>query len=202
VHSPDPDYDLKLLYVAQAQQQARQHPERIVFLYGDEFTYYRRASVAQGYAVCGSSQPRVELGHRANLFQRVAACLHLLTGQLLVMQTQRFTVKYFLRFLRQVEAAFPHAERIFIALDNWAVHFHPDILLALQTSTITLLRLPTYAPWTNPIEKVWLALNRQVLHLHPFGDDWTGLKAAVQAWFDRHRVASLSLLRAVGLYPY
>jgi len=33
-------------------------------------------------------------------------------------------------------------------LDNWPVHFHPKVLLALKSEPrIELLRLPTYAPW-------------------------------------------------------
>jgi hypothetical protein len=49
-------------------------------------------------------------------------------------------------FFRALEAACPEVECQFIALDNWSVHLHPDILWALLDSKIMLLRLPTYAP--------------------------------------------------------
>ena len=70
------------------------------------------------------------------------------------------------RFYREVLAAYPAAERIDIAQDNWPVHFHQAILSELSGTRIRLLRLPTYAPWTNPIEKVWRKLNQEVLHQH------------------------------------
>jgi len=33
---------------------------------------------------------------------------------------------------------------------------------------ITLVYLPTYAPWLNPIEKLWRKAYQEVLHLHRF----------------------------------
>jgi hypothetical protein len=124
-----------------------------------------------------------------------------LTGATLSWQRARFTVKMLLRFFAAVEAAYPQHRRIFIALDNWPPHFHPDILLYLLTSRITLLRLPTYAPWTNPVEKVWLRLKQELLHLHQFEDDWQGLHTAVQVWLDQWQTPSDDLLHYCGLTP-
>jgi transposase len=64
---------------------------------------------------------------------------------------------------------------------------------------VRLLRLPTYAPWTNPIEKVWRKLKQEVLHQHDFGDDWAGLQQAVQGWLAW--AAPADLLRYTGLRP-
>lgn len=202
VHSPDPDYDLKLAYLQAAQQQATQAPQRVVLLYQDEFTYYRRASVARDYALQGSHDPRAHTGWGSNRLRRVAGCLDFATGRLLTRQRKRFNRRALIAFYREVEAAYPHAEVIFLAQDNWPVHFHPDILLALADSKIILLRLPTYAPWTNPIEQVWRLLYQDVLHQHPFVDDWLLLQDAVQLWLDQWRSGSYELLHAVGLYPY
>jgi transposase len=44
-------------------------------------------------------------------------------------------------------------------------------LAALAPSKIVLVPLPTYAPWTNPVEKVWRKLCQEVLHLHEFVDE-------------------------------
>lgn len=41
---------------------------------------------------------------------------------------------------------------------------------------IELLMLPTYASWTNPIEKLWRKLKQEELHLHRFQDEWSGLR--------------------------
>lgn len=95
------------------------------------------------------------------------------------------------------------ADVIYIALDNWPVHFHGYVRdhLAARNSRIRLLPLPTYAPWTNPMEKVWLKLSREVLTLHSYGTRWQDLKAVMTAWFDELRGGSAQLLHEIGLFP-
>jgi transposase len=61
------------------------------------------------------------------------------------------------------------------------MHFHADLLAALPPQ-ITLLPLPTYAPWSNPVEKVWHWLYAEVLHLPEFTDGWPELWDLVDAW--------------------
>lgn len=61
--------------------------------------------------------------------------------------------------------------------------------------------LPTYAPWTNPIEKVWRKLHQDILHLHGFGDDWDGLRRRISDWLSLFVNGSTDLLRYVGLCP-
>jgi transposase len=202
VHSPDLAYDVKMMYLKAAAQQAHTDPDKVVLLYMDELTYYRRPSLARAYAPANSPSPVAASGHRSNLFRRIATVLNVVTGQTVSWQRRRFNATTLLAFFHSLPARFPHAERIFIALDNWSVHFHPRILLALQHTPITLLRLPTYAPWTNPVEKFWHRLKAEVLHLHDFDDDWLGLQAAVQAWLDLWRDPSDELLHYVGLTPY
>jgi hypothetical protein len=133
------------------------------------------------------------------------------------------------RFFQRLSAAYP-ATRIAVVLDNWPVHFHPDLLAALEPQQtpfpfprpgawpiapspeairkwgglqlpIQLLPLPTYASWLNPIEKLWRWLRQEVVHLHPWADDLSALDAAVAAVLDRFRDASPRLLRYVGLAP-
>jgi len=42
-----------------------------------------------------------------------------------------------------------------IAWDNWPIHKHVQVEAVAAEQRITLLYVPTYAPWTNPIEKLW-----------------------------------------------
>lgn len=202
VHSPDPDYALKLAYVQAAQQLARQDPQRYVLLYQDEMTYYRRPSLASDYAPIGSKQPLARSGYRSNRQRRICASLNFLTGQVVAQQRSHIRRQALLAHYQALEVAYPQAEVIFVVQDNWPVHFHPDVLLGLVGHRITLLRLPTYAPWTNPIEKLWLRLRQEVLHLHRFEDDWLGLTQALPAWLDQWRFPSTDLLHYVGLSPY
>lgn len=202
LHSPDPDYDLKVQYVAAAYRQAQANPSRVVLLYQDELTYYRRPSVARAYAPAGSKQPVARLGCRSNQKRRISGSLNAVTGQFHAHQLERFGVAQLRRYYQQLVAAYPQAERIYLVQDNWPVHRHPDLLADFTTSRITPLFLPTYAPWTNPTEKVWLRLRQEVLHLHDFVDDWWGLQAAVQHWLAQWQQPSPDLLHYVGLTPY
>lgn len=198
LHSPDPAYDAKLAAVTAAQVLARANPEAVVLLYQDEFTYYRRPSVNRAFAPQGADAPRAVAGLSTNKQRRLAACLDAMTGRVVVWQRHRFNRKTLLRFYHAVVAAYPDAEAIFLAQDNWPVHFHDDVLAALPPP-LQLLPLPTYAPWTNPVEDLWRGLNADVLHHHDFGDDWEGLQEAVHAWLAQWRDGSPELLRRVGL---
>lgn len=199
VHSPDPAYAAKLTTVASVRERAHADPRRIVTLYQDELTYYRRPSVAHGYARSGVDAPRADQGHDKPRKRRVSACLDALSGALFSWQRSRFNVATLLRYYGAVEAAYPAAERIYVVQDNWPVHFLPHVLAALEPSTIRLVRLPTYAPWTNPVEKVWRLLYQQVLHLHPWVQQWDALQDAVQTWLDQWAAPSIELLHLVGL---
>jgi transposase len=33
--------------------------------------------------------------------------------------------------------------------------------------------LPTYAPWLNPIEKLWRWVRQDILKMHRWVEDWT-----------------------------
>jgi hypothetical protein len=80
---------------------------------------------------------------------------------------------------------------------NWSIEASPK---AKQLNLpICLLPLPTYASWTNPIEKLWRHLRQEVLHLHRFEDDWDATKQAVTSFLDQFALGSSDLLRYVGL---
>jgi transposase len=201
LHSPDPDYDAKVAAVRAARAEAAARPGRVVFLYQDELTYYRRPSVDRAWGPAGGPGPPAPQGHARNTKRRVLGCLDASDGRLTCWQRERADVGTLARYYRAVDAAYPGAGVIYLAQDNWPVHFHPDVLAAVAGTKIRLLRLPTYAPWTNPIEKVWRKLKQEVLHMHPFGDDWAGLKDSVTAWLDGCAGPSPGLLRYVGLDP-
>lgn len=190
-----------MLYVQAAHSLAQQDPERYVLLYEDELTYYRRPTVSRAYACQGHHQRLAVQGHGHNTSRRIASVLNAVTGQLIAWQRERFDRQTLIRFYEAVEKAYPQAQRIFIAQDNWPVHFHPDILLAFAHTKISLLRLPTYAPWTNPHEKVWLWLYKDILHHHDLASDWPALQQRVERWLSNFRDPSPALLSFVGLLP-
>lgn len=225
LHSPDPDYALKLDYLRLCLKRAIEHPENIVFLYLDEFSYYRQPTLAPAYELVGKAQWRANLSHRTNSRCRGIGALNALTGQVTYQQATKITVKVQNAFYRAIHNAYPHAQRIYVAQDNWPNHAHPQVLASLELQDspffpnpmnwmrpatfvpspdalpIQLIFLPTYAPWTNPIEKLWRYLRQTVLHLHRLSDAWPELKQRVLDFMAGFAQGSLELLHYVGLLP-
>lgn len=199
MHSPDPQYEEKLEVIQNLQELVQEEPQRFVLVYEDELTYYLHPTVAQGYALKGSDEPRARQGFRANRSYRIAASLDIVSGQLFAWQRKHFDRWTLIRYYQALEARYPHAEIIFVVQDNWPVHFHEDILTALANSKVVLVPLPTYAPWTNFSEKVWRKLYQEVLHLHEFTDQWDELRQSVEEWLIQFASGSPDLLRYVGL---
>lgn len=201
VHSPDPDYERKLARVQATLGLARWRPERYVVLYEDELTYHLRPTVAADYAPAGADAPRAQQGWDKDRTWRIAGSLNALTGQHHAQQAEHFDRWTLLAYLRQLEAAYPHAQRIFVVLDNWPVHSHADLVAGLAGSRIRLVPLPTYAPWTNPEEKVWRKLYAELLHLHDGATRWLAFQEEVQGWLDHVETVPHTLLRYVGICP-
>ena len=203
VHSPDLAYNEKLALIAQARARSQADPERFPFLYADETTYDLRPRVSRAYAPRGR-EAQVARQAASAKHGRIAASLEVNTGVLIARQRAHFTVQEMYYFFRYVERHHPKAERITIALDNWPVHFHPVVQeeLARHKSRIQLLPLPTYAPWTNPTEKVGGLLAKDVLNQHAFVEDCSGLKQAVTDWLAQYAHGSEALLPFVGLRPH
>jgi hypothetical protein len=227
IRSPDEYYDDKLSVIHLTLLKAWYEPERYVFLYQDEFTYYRQPTLARAYEARGHTQPLARLSHRSNMQFRITAVMNAITGQVNYRQRSRITRKQLSDFYADVRAAYPDAEEIYLIQDNWPVHFHPDVLARLQPQDffpwppkvppnwptepgpkaiqddlpIRLLLLPTYASWLNPIEKLWRWLKQEALHLHRMSDDWAALKQFAASFLDRFQNGSPQLLRYVGLLP-
>jgi hypothetical protein len=227
IHSPDPDYVAKLDAVAAARQAATADPAHHVVLYLDEMTLYRQPTLARGWEARGRPQPLARRSQRSDTRTRLLGALAADTGVVHHARAERITLPILVRFFQDLVAAYP-GQRLSVVLDNWCNHFHPDLLCALvpqqspfpflvpanwptapsamaqrQWGTlalpIQLLPLPTYASWTNPIEKLWRKLRQELGHLHPWADDVAQLRAAVDAWLTAYHQPAPELLRYVGL---
>jgi transposase len=201
VHSPDLLYDQKGQAIALARDLAIQAPGEVVFLYMDEHTANLRPRAGRSYEP-REAKGRKATGHKSKII-RLAGALDVATGQVIVRRRAKFPVQEMYRFFYHVEQQYPEAKVIYIALDNWPVHFHGYVRdnLARIHSKIRFLPLPTYAPWTNPIEKFWLKLNRDFMDQHPYGREEKAFRDALDLWLDKHREESPALLREVGLLP-
>jgi hypothetical protein len=223
VHSPDPAYVEKLRSIRWQILQVEQ-AEGVSFVFEDEFSFFRRPTLANNYEQMGKPQPLAELGFKRNAQWRIAGLLNAWTGQVIYEEGSQITLAKLLKLYRKALALSPQTQTLLIAQDNWPVHVHPDLLAALQPQSfawdlyrpsnwpaeprakaprlnlpIRLHLLPTYASWTNPIEKLWRLVKQEVLHLHRFMDDWAGLKQTVMGFLDQFANGSKDLLRYVGL---
>lgn len=226
LHSPDPDYTVKQTTIAAHLAQARADPERYVFLYLDELTFYRQPTLAAAYAEKGTATPLAQRSYRSNTTARVIAAMNAITGQVTYLLRSKTRVPTIRQFYYDLRAAYPAPERLFVAQDNWPVHAHPDVVSLLEpqefpwwptvpanwpsdprpsrppdTLPIQLLFQPTYAPWTNPIEKLWRWLKQDYLHLHRLSDEWDTLKQGVRDFLDAFAGPAPDLLHYVGLLP-
>lgn len=223
VHSPDPDYLAKLRTV-HGHAQALARGESVALLFQDELTYYRQPTVAPAYEVAGHTQPLARRSYAANSCWRVVATLDACTGRVLYAQGARMGVVELVSFYETVATVYGGARTIYVVQDNWPIHTHPDVLAALEPQRqawpwhrphhwraeptprarclnlpIQLLLLPTYAAWTNPIEKLWRWLKQEVLHLHRLAEQWEELKRRVGEFLNQFAYGSATLLRYVGL---
>lgn len=204
LQSPDPQYGPKLWAIGAARLQAALTPHTHVFLYADEFTVYRQPEPGQAYWPRGRGGRHQPPAHRAttmNTQRRIAGALDAATGRVVAYQASTLKVDKLARFLRQVRQAYGPAVHLTLAWDNWPNHTHPMVREAAAAADIHVLFLPTYAPWTNPIEKVWAWLKDAVLRLHPWSTAWVELRARVTAWLAQFAQGSRPLLRYVGLLP-
>lgn len=202
LHSPDPAYGQKKEQAQAYVQLAREQPQAVVTLYLDEFSYYRWPSAAPTYAPAGRLQPRARLTPRFNTRERLGIALDVYTGKLIYRQRAHIDLPQLIGLLGDIRRAYPKPTRIYVIQDNWHnVHFHPDQIAAAESLDITLVPLPTYAPWLNPTEKVGRKLRQEIVHMHRQSDDWDHLKQRVIDFLDQFAFGSSELLRYVGLSP-
>lgn len=173
----------------------------VVTLFMDEASFYRQPSQGYLWAAMGRAQPKMRYSTRSNTLVRVAGFLNAVTGVVHAWDYGKVTAPRLRDCFLRVAQAYPHATRIVIVLDNWPVHFHPIVLQALaRDPRLELAPLPTYAPWLNPIEKVWRWVRQHVSHAHPWSDDFLLFKAHLRQELDRLAHPSTELLRYVGLF--
>jgi len=85
-------------------------------------------------------------------------------------------------------------------MDNWPVHFNEGIWSELNKyGRLKEIKLPTYSPWLNPIEKVWRYLKQHLTHLHDMSDNLDLLKSKISLILERHSSGSQEILKYSGL---
>jgi transposase len=194
--SPDPNYRRKVRHLHRCLRDAARHPDTVEALFLDEFGYHRWPEVAPTWG------PEAAVAQRAGTNQqwRTIGALNAVTGQVNYLDGSIVGRQQVIQFYRRLDHAYPAADRLYVIQDNWNIHTHPDVLSAVeQYPRITPVWLPTYAPWLNPIEKLWRWLRQDVLKMHRWVEDWPQVKQRVHDFLDQFAQGSPDLLRYVGL---
>jgi hypothetical protein len=181
---PDPHDQAKLQEIADVVEDARAHPNQVVTVDLDDVTVTRRPTLANGYGRAGADQVRAERSRATDCDLRIVGSLDVVTGQVVTRRAKTMGLATLAPFFPDRRAAYPEAERIDVILDNWPVHCHPDVLVALEPHTtrwafsrpgngpatpsvravrragdvrrpIQRMPLPTYASWRRLIASSW-----------------------------------------------
>ena len=227
VRSPDVDYTEKLSRIQEVLAEARETPETRVVVYQDEFSFNLQPTLAKDWAETGTKYPLARQSHRSQETCYGIGALNPHTGDVIYQQVQSCTVAALHTFYTQICQRYPKAERIYLIQDNRAIHFHANLMAALLPQAkafkkptppkwtgklskkigklaklpIEIVQLPTYASWTNPIEKLWRWVRQSVIHLHRLSNDWQALQEKVLDFMEQFKGGSQPLLRYVGLLP-
>ena len=200
-YSPDPEYTQKVRRLIRCLRAAARDPRRTIVLFLDEMGFCRWPEPAPDWsAAAPAAPPLADRRCSPNGLWRLVGALDACSGRVLHADGYIIGRKQLIAFYGQIERAYPRAERIYVVQDNWSIHGHDDVLASLrQRPQITPVWLPTYAPWLNPIEKLWRWLKQDVLYMHRLADDWKALHGSVLTFLNRFAHGSKTLRHYVGL---
>jgi len=225
---PDPHDQANLQEIADVVEDARAHPNQVVTVDLDDVTVTRRPTLANGDGRAGADQVRAERSRATDGDRRIVGRLDVVTGQVVTRRAKTMGRATLAPFFPERRAASPEAERIDVILDNWPVHGHPDVLVALEPHTtrwalsrpgngpatpsvravrragdvrrpIQRMPLPTDASWCNPIEKLWRWMRQEVTRLHRWATDRDQVRNHLDAFFASFATGSSKLVPYVGL---
>jgi transposase len=201
VHSPDPAYHQKFWRLAQGLMAALEHPDQVRLLFADEASIYRQPHLGPIWD-CVGHEPEARLAAATNHCLRLAGALDAVSGQVTWLSRSKMRVPSLQAFLRLLRERYPdRSQRLLLVWDNWPTHYQPKVLATAEQLGIEILWLPTYAPWLNPIEKLWRLLKQTEVVQHRLAEQWEELKRRTTAFLDQYAHGSFEVLRYVGLDP-
>ncbi|WP_437215559.1 IS630 family transposase [Pectobacterium sp. LFLA-215] len=158
----DPDYEEKRLAIEQAvSQKQTEHP---VF-YQDEVDIDLNPKIGADWMLKGQQKRITTPGQ--NLKYYLAGALHSGTGRIHYVGGSKKCSDLFINLLETLRRTYRRAKTITLVVDNYIIHKSRKVERWLEKNTkFRLLFLPTYSPWLNPIELLWLSLHETITRNH------------------------------------
>jgi len=159
--SPDPDFEAKLLDIVGLYLNP---PENALVLCVDEKTGIQALDRTQPLLPLSAKKPR-RWTHEyvRHGTQTLLAALEIASGEVVAHVKQRRTSVNFLRFMNDVEAAFPQRE-LHVVLDNLNIHKNQAAKRWLKRhERVHFHYTPTHASWTNLVECFFSILGQRGL---------------------------------------
>lgn len=200
--SPDPEYESKRAAIHALRHAAVAARPQVRVFFADEAGFFRFPHPGRTWAGMrsgGASQPKAEHTPGANTKRRILAAIDACTAEVVWHTGSVVGVRAIQAFLRRLRRHVGAGVRVVLVWDNWPVHKHPEVQRVAAAEQIEVLYTPTYAPWTNPIEKLWKKMRHDTLHLHAQSASWKQLCANVEKFLGKYEKPSPELLRYVGL---
>jgi transposase len=159
--SPDPDFEAKLLDVVGLYLNP---PENALVLCVDEKTGIQALDRTQPLLPLSAKRPRSWTNEYVRHgTQTLLPALEIASGQVVAHVKQRRTTVNFLRFLKDVIAAFPQRE-LHMILDNLNIHKNQAARNWLKRHPrVHFHYTPTHASWVNMVECFFSIMGKQAL---------------------------------------
>ena len=195
-HSPDPEYSAKMVAIGELHEAAKKGGAQApVVLHYDEAQLSNEPTLRRCYRPRGAHQPLP-----TNLPRKVRylhGAVSYPEGECYFREFSGMTSVCCIEFLRGLLRQFP-GRAVRVICDNAPAHrSHATNEFVRQHPRLELVYQPTYAPWTNPVERVWQEMRRSVTHCHDLPDLAAVTTKALQ-WCQRFAAAPAAVRRLVS----
>ncbi|MFN8598730.1 MAG: IS630 family transposase [Anaerolineae bacterium] len=164
ISSPDPDSAIKKKTVEDARDQLRAGD---VFYYADEFNVGWMPTLKAMWSLQGQQIMISTPGQPKKHYGLGAVNYH--TGETVVLFKRRKRRLEVAELLQTLVDKHPTGT-IYVVWDNACTHQDDEVEAVVRGAAgrLVLLYLPTYSPWSNPIEMLWRHFRREVTHCELF----------------------------------
>jgi transposase len=132
-------------------------PEDEPILFGDSVHPTMATKVAYGWIKTGSDKAIGTVASRTRM--NIAGAIDLSTMKVITSEYETINGENIVKFLGQVKAEYPKAQKIHLILDQAGYHKSDIVTDFAKANGIKLHYLPAYSPNLNPTERVWKVMN-------------------------------------------